>query len=130
MSMYDCMEVYPPSFDEVDLSRCEDCDFECGQVGFCVKDCGENYIVSTLLIQKGYKQANIDFGFIGRKYAPGIELYHRQCGKFMENMNRLGHKCTLYHHPMGKKYLSTVIVDDGVDPIELVLDILKLDVVK
>jgi len=130
MSMYDCMEVYPSSFDEVDQSQCEDCNFECGTIGYCRKECGDNYIVCTLLVNKGYVQANIDFGYIQGKNVPGVELYKRQCGKFMRNMNELGHKCTLFQHPMGRNYLATVIIDDGVQPIELCHDFLKLDVVK
>ena len=114
---------------EVVDQPCDGCDFECGTIGYCIKD-GENYIVSKLLYQKGYGRANIDFGFINRKYVPGIELYKRQCKKFMENMTKLGHNCILYNHPYGKTYLSTVIIDNGVQPIELCLDLLELDVIK
>ena len=130
MSVYSEYEVYPSWVDDIDLTECETCDFECGTIGYCLKESGENYIVSSLITGKGYKQCNIDFVFINSEFVPGVELYKRECQKFMKNLHELGHECTLHQHPLGKKYLATVIIDGGVKPIELCLDFLKLEVIK
>ena len=138
MSVYSSLEVYPSEFDEVDLSQCG-CDFECGTVGYCLKTYGREYIISKLLSDKGYKQANLDWGRIGisedegkvtYKHVPGIELYRRQVPKFIANMKQLGYDCSTYTHPLGKRYLQTVIIENGIDPITIAHEFLKLDVVK
>ena len=38
MSMYDPRIVYPPAFDEIDFSMCEDCVFECDVHGYCINE--------------------------------------------------------------------------------------------
>ena len=115
---------------EVDLTQCIGCTFECGTVGYCVKECGAGYIISTLLEEKGYRQANLDhFLYLG-KIITGIELYKRQCQKFMENMKRLGYTCTLVHHALQKNYLSTVVIGNGENPIDVAHLFLDLDVIK
>ena len=127
MSIYSEREVYPSWYDEIDTRQCENCNFECGTIGFCLKDCGENYIVSTIVTRKGYRQCNIDLVFRNGENVPGVEIYKRQSQKFMSNLHELGHTCELYQHPLGKKYLSTIIIDGGVNPIDLCLDFLKLE---
>ena len=130
MSIYSEREVYPSWFDEVDTKQCENCNFPCGTIGFCLKDCGENYIVSKLITDKGYYQCNIDMVYMNGENLFGCEIYKRQAKKFMDNLHELGHTTELIQHPYGKKYLATVIIDGGVNPIELCLDFLKLEVVK
>jgi hypothetical protein len=116
-------------FDEVDLTSCIDCDFECGTVGYCLNECGESYIVSKLITDKGYYQCNIDTVYMNGEFVRGVEIYKRQAKKFIANMEKLGYNCILHQHPLGKKYLATVIVE-GHDPIDLCVDFLKLEVVK
>lgn len=134
-SMYDSRVVYPPEFDEVDLSKCETCkhtnyDFECGDIGYCITSCGENYVIVSLLQEKGYvKQINTDSFPKNGKVFFGIEMYKSEAKIFMENMTRLGHTCTTHNYPIGKNYLTTVLIDGGVNPIELCGEILKLDVI-
>lgn len=133
-SMYDSRVVYPPEFDEVDLTQCETCkhkdyDFQCGQIGYCITDCGEGYVLCRILEEKGYIQANMDWAVHDGELVEGIELYKRQCQKFMENLKKLGYNSTIRHHPLQKNYLSTVIID-GYKPIELCHIFLKLDVIK
>lgn len=120
-----------PSLPEMDQSECG-CDYECGTVGYCLKECGESYIINTLLADKGYRQANYSFGYLpGEKTpVPGIELYKRQAKKFINNMKQLGYDCTVYHPPMGKKYLDVVIIENGIDPMSVAHEFLKLDVIK
>lgn len=130
MSIYSQYEVYPSWVDEIDTSECEDCTFECGTIGYCLKDCGENYIVSKLITSKGYCQCNIDYVYLNGETVPGVEIYKRQSQKFMDNLHELGHKCEMIQHPFGKKYLATIIIDNGINPIELSLDFLKLEVIK
>jgi len=123
--------------EEPDTSECG-CDFECGTVGYCLKKCGANYIISKLLSDKGYKQPNLDWGRIGISEdegktiyttVPGIEMYRRQVQKFIANMKQLGYDCSTYTHPLGKRYLQTVIIENGIDPITIAYEFLKLDVV-
>lgn len=128
----------PPTISEldVDLSQCETCKhknyaFTCGQIGYCITDCGEGYVVGSILCEeKGYCQCNIDFVFRNGKNIPGVELYKRETKKFIDGLNKLGHTCELYQHPCGKKYLATVIIDGGVKPISLCHEFLKLEAVK
>ena len=130
MSIYSQYEVYPSWVDEIDTRQCEDCTFECGTIGYCLKDCGENYIVSQLITSKGYRQCNIDYIYLNGETVPGVEIYKRQAQKFMDNLHELGHKCEMIQHPFGKNYLATIIIDNGINPIELSLDFLKLEVIK
>jgi len=112
----------------VDL-QCGGCDFECGTVGFCLKECGENYIILRLLIDKGYIHANLDYCRLNDEKVTGIELYKRQSKRFIENMNRLGYTCSIVPHEYQKKHLCTVVID-GENPIDIAYDFLKLDVIK
>ena len=122
-----------PNYDDfdVDLSQCENCTFECGATGYCLKKHGENYIICSLFLKKGYTVANKDWGRTDTgETIPGVELYRREARRFMESMARLGHTCTTYHHPLGKRYLTTVIIDGGVEPISLAVDFLKMEALK
>ncbi|WP_405296369.1 hypothetical protein [Methanobrevibacter sp.] len=122
-----------PNFDDmdVDLTACENCDFECGTIGYCLDECGENYIICTLFMDKGYNIANKDWGRSSDgKLIPGVEIYKNQTQKFMKAMSKLGHTCTTYNHPLGKSYLNTVIIDGGVEPIDLALDFLEMEAIK
>ena len=39
MGVYSPYDVYPAWFDdEIDLSICEDCNFDCWSAGFCIKE--------------------------------------------------------------------------------------------
>lgn len=127
MSIYSSTDVYPSSFDDVDLTNCENCNFECGTIGYCLKECGENFIVSSILEGKGYRQANIDFQVINGRILSCIELYTRQCPVFMDNMLALGYDSILYHNPRGKNYLSHVIIENGMAPIDLCLTFMELE---
>lgn len=124
-----------PNYNEdVDLTKCETCkhknyNFACGQIGYCITDCGESYVVGMLLRKKGYGQANIDWAHINGVFHEGIELNNRECKKLITNLKKLGYSSLLYHHPLQKKYLSTVIIDNY-RPIELCHIFTKLDVIK
>lgn len=129
----------PPTYEnfDVDLTQCENCihknyDFECGQIGYCITDCGESYVVGSLLYEKGYiNQINTDFAYDENgEIVPGIEFYRPEAKKFIKNMEKLGHTCTTYNHPLGKKYLTTVIIDSGIKPISLCGEFLKLEAIK
>ena len=37
MGVYSSIDVYPSEFDEIDNSYCDDCTFECWEVGYCIK---------------------------------------------------------------------------------------------
>ena len=133
MSVYSSLEVYPSEYD-VDLSQCDTCqhknyDYECGQIGYCITDCGEGYVLCKILEEKGYIQANIDWAVHDGEVVEGLELYKRQCQKFVENLKKLGYNSTIYHHPLQKKYLSTVFIP-GYRPIELAHIFQKMDVIK
>ncbi len=117
--------------DDIDLTQCENCDFECGTIGYCLDECGENYIICTLFVSKGYNIANKDWGRSpDGKLIPGVEIYRNETRKFMEAMSKLGHTCTVYNHPLGKRYLNTVIIDGGVEPIDLALDFFRMEAIK
>ena len=132
-----------PTFEEdIDLSECDTCknthNFECGTVGYCINKEGAPYIISKLLSEKGYKQPNLDWGCIGitedennttYKQVPGIEIYRKQVPTFIANMKKLGYECSTYSHPYGKRYLQTVIIGNGVDPLSVAHVLLKLDVI-
>lgn len=138
MSIYNPIEVYPREYDEI--TECQNnCEFECGTVGYCLEECGENYIINTILDEKGYTQANIDWGRIGiqedettvvYKTVPAIEIYRRQARKFIDNMKKLGYNCSQYDHPDGKRYLTSIIIEHGINPITIAHVLLKLEVVK
>ncbi len=38
MGMYDSRIVYPPEFDEIDLSPCKSCTFDCEFFGYCIDE--------------------------------------------------------------------------------------------
>ena len=38
MGIYSPYEVYPQQFDEMDLSSCENCSFDCDIHGYCVNE--------------------------------------------------------------------------------------------
>ena len=39
MGIYDSRNPYPKDFDEeIDTSDCDNCTFECWEVGYCIKD--------------------------------------------------------------------------------------------
>lgn len=113
-----------PNFnDETDLSKCETCkhknyDFECGQIGYCITECGESYVIGSILQEKGYGQCNIDWFRIDDLFYEGLELYIPECKKLMKNLEKLGYTSTLHHHPLQRNYLSTIIIDNY-RPIEL-----------
>ena len=118
---------------DVDLTQCETCkhknyDFECGKIGYCITDCGEGYVIGSILQEKGYGQCNIDWFRIDDLFYEGLELYTRECKKLMKNLQKLGYTSTLHHHPLQKKYLSTLIID-GYKPIELCHVFMKMDVI-
>ena len=118
---------------DVDLTQCETCkhknyDFECGQIGYCITSCGEGYVIGSILQEKGYSQCNIDWFRIDDLFYEGLELYTRECKKLMKNLQKLGYNSTLHHHPLQKKYLSTLIID-GYKPIELCHVFMKMDVI-
>lgn len=134
MSVYSSLEVYPSEFDDVDLSKCDTCehknyDYECGQIGYCITSCGESYVLCRILEEKGYIQANIDWVVHDGELVEGLELYKRQSQKFVENLKKLGYTSIIYHHPLQKKYLSTVYIP-GYRPIELAHIFKNLDVIK
>ena len=134
MSVYSSMQVYPREFDEIDLSKCATCehqdyDFRCGEIGYCITDCGEGYVVSKLLIEKGYIQVNLDWAVHDGEVVEGLELYKRQAKKFTENLKKLGYNSIIYHHPLQKKYLTTVYIP-GYRPIELCHIFQQMDVIK
>jgi hypothetical protein len=119
---------------DVDQTACETCphqnyNFTCEDIGYCITDCGENYVICSILQSKGYVQANIDWAWINGLFYEGIELYKTDAKKFIENMKALGYGSTLYHHPLQKNYLCTVIIDNH-RPIELAHILTKLDVIK
>ena len=119
---------------DVDLTPCETCqhrnyDYECGQIGYCITSCGEQYVISEILNEKGYYQVNIDWAIIDGVLIEGIELYERQSINFMENLQRLGYESTLHHHPMQKNYLRTIVIT-GYNPIELAHIFQELDEIK
>lgn len=35
MSVYSSIDVYPRWVDEIDTSDCDDCNFPCGEYGYC-----------------------------------------------------------------------------------------------
>lgn len=118
---------------DVDLTQCETCkhknyDFECGQIGYCITSCGEGYVIGSILQEKGYGQCNIDWFRIDDLFYEGLELYTCECKKLMKNLQKLGYTSTLHHHPLQKKYLSTLIID-GYKPIELCHVFMKMDVI-
>lgn len=118
---------------DVDLTQCETCkhknyDFECGQIGYCITSCGEGYVIGSILQEKGYGQCNVDWFRIDDLFYEGLELYTRECKKLMKNLQKLGYTSTLHHHPLQKKYLSTLIID-GYKPIELCHVFMKMDVI-
>ncbi|WP_295591614.1 hypothetical protein [uncultured Methanobrevibacter sp.] len=43
MGVYSSLVVYPPEFDEIDYSECDNCTFECDVHGYCKHDslCGD-----------------------------------------------------------------------------------------
>ena len=117
--------------DDIDLTKCENCNFECGTIGYCLDECGENYIICSLFVNKGYHVANKDWGRTPEgKIIPGVSIYKNEAKKFMAAMAKLGHKCTTYNHPLGKRYLTTVIIDNGVEPIDLALDLVNMEAIK
>ena len=117
--------------DDIDLTKCETCDFECGTIGYCLKECGEHYIICKLFTDKGYTQANKDWGRSPEgKMIPGVEIYKNEAKKFIRAMAAMGHTCTTYNHPLGKRYLTTVIIDGGAQPIDLALDLLKMEAIR
>lgn len=118
---------------DVDLTQCETCkhknyDYTCGDIGYCITSCGEGYVIGKILQEKGYGQCNIDWFRIDDLFLEGLELYTRECKKLMKNLQKLGYTSTLHHHPLQKKYLSTVIID-GHKPIELCHVFMKMDVI-
>lgn len=132
MSVFSSIDVYPSFFDDTrDIElNCDECTFECGLIGYCIKECGGNYIINTLLENKGYKHVNLDYIIFKRECVPCIQMYTRQCKKFIDDLERLGYSGVMFHHPRGKAYLSHVIIDGGVDPVELCDVFLDLEMVK
>ena len=131
----------PPTNLDIDTTLCNSCnpDYECGTVGHCLQKEGAPYIISEILSEKGYNQPNLSWGYIGIQVdetktiyqeVPGIEIYRRQVPKFIANMKRLGYNCSTYTHAYGKKYLQTVIIENGIDPMSIAHEFLKLEVVK
>lgn len=123
-----------PNPDDVDQTQCETCihknyQFACGQIGYCITTCGESYVVGTLLHEKGYGQCNLDWFNIQGIMYEGIELTNRECRKLMQNLHELGYPSTLHHHPLQKRALSTVIVDNY-KPIELCHVFQELEAIK
>lgn len=108
--------------------NCTECDFECETVGYCLPECGENYIILMVFIEKGYDQANLDHCRLNGEKVTGIEIYKKYSKRFIENMNRLGYTCRIVPHEYQKKHLCTVVVD-GENPIDLAPEFLKLDVI-
>ena len=100
--------------------ECETCKYtpECSEIDYCITDCGENYVINTLLEKEGYRNVNIDWIFTDDLTLEGIELYTPDAKKLMENLSILGYSSTLHHKPLQKSYLSTVVID-GYRPIEL-----------
>lgn len=126
----------PPQTGEfdVDLTPCETCkhknyNFECGQIGYCITDCGEGYVISSILHEKGYGQCNTEWANINGVLTEGLELYNEECKKLMKNLRELGYNSILCHAPLQKKYLSTVIIDNY-RPIELCDVFMKLEAIK
>lgn len=116
---------------DVDQTECETCkhknyDFACGQIGYCITSCGEGYVIGKLLEEKGYGQVNPDWFKIDDIFYEGLELYNRECKKLMENLQKFGYNSTIHHHPLQKKYLSTIVID-GHKPIELCHIFMKLE---
>ena len=129
MGIYSPYEVYPSGFDEIDTTECENCTFECGTIGYCIKTCGESYILNAIFTSKGYTQCNLDWGRRSDgKPVNGISLFRREADKFIKNMQELGYLCVKYDHIFQKKYMSTIIIE-GYDPSDLFLVFLKLDVI-
>lgn len=124
-----------PTFnDDVDLTECETCqhkdyDFTCGQIGYCIKKCGEGYVIGSILMEKGYGQVNTDWFRIDDVLYDGLELSKRECKKLKDNLEKLGYNSTLHHHPLQKRSLNTIIIDSH-RPIELCHVFQKLDVIK
>ena len=42
MGIYSPYEVYPPEADEIDLTPCQDCDFDCDIHGYCINEEDDN----------------------------------------------------------------------------------------
>ena len=38
MGVYSSIEVYPSWIDDIDTTVCEDCDFECDELEYCIKE--------------------------------------------------------------------------------------------
>lgn len=126
----------PPTFDEdIDLTRCETCQhkdygFTCGDIGYCITSCGESYVIGDILRHKGYGQVNTDWAYDeNKRIIPAIEVYKKVSRKLIEGIEKLGHTCSTYHHPMQKPYLIDIIIDGGVEPITICNDLIKLDVI-
>ena len=123
----------PDHTDEVDLTKCENCqhknyDYTCGDIGYCITDCGEGYVIGSILMEKGYGQVNMDWFKIDDTIYDGLELSKRECRKLMENLQRLGYSSTMHKHALQKRSLCTVIIDNY-SPIELAHIFMKLDVI-
>ena len=123
----------PPNYDGLDVDQrpCETCNFNCGEIGYCLDECGENYIICSLFVNKGYTVANKDWGRDDTgEILPGVQIYKREAKKFIKNMAKLGYSCTTYNHPLGKPYLTTVIIDGGVEPINLAGVLVAMEAIK
>ena len=38
MGIYSSICVYPKEYDDIDVSDCDNCNFECWEAGYCIKD--------------------------------------------------------------------------------------------
>ncbi len=80
-SMYDSRQVYPPSFDDLDLSTCETCGFDCDIYGYCKEtaindvDLQDDYL-NDVLKSKGYGGCNLKAEKIHDKYWLVLYPYH------------------------------------------------------
>lgn len=51
MGIYSPLEVYPSIFDEIDLSSCETCTFDCDVKGYCKEEDDPKWISIKILMQ-------------------------------------------------------------------------------
>lgn len=129
MGIYSETTSNTPDLD-INFEECETCTFECDYIGFCPNTQGINYVINSLFIEKGYTVAREDWGRTPKgEFAYGVGMYKREAKKFMKIMEKQGHTCTLYQHPKGKKSWAIVIIDNGVEPLELAKDFKKMEAI-
>ncbi len=112
---------------------CKHCEFPCETIGYCLTKSGWDYILTSIFcMEKGYTIAREDWGRTPEGHvAYGIGMWKREAKKFMKIMEKNGHKCSMYQHENAHhgKTWAIVIIDDGVEPIDLAVDFKQMEAI-